>query len=78
MPIFKYTVDDEPFETDQHTLTPRYILTKNAHKDVSLFYLVLRTGNAPPHSYKDQLDESIHMHEKMTFYTNAIGPTPVS
>jgi hypothetical protein len=77
MPTFEYTVDDEPFSTTEHILTPRFILTENAKKDVTLFYLVLRTGNAT-HSYKDTLDEPIHMHEKMTFYTNAIGPTPVS
>lgn len=78
MPNIEFKIDDEPYTTVEKTLTPRDLLGSTfANKDETLFYLVQRTGNAT-HSYKDKLLDEIHMHPRMTFFTNALGPTPVS
>jgi hypothetical protein len=75
-PTFDYTVDDEPQSTNEHTLTPRQILTK-AGIDPETHYLVQIKGQAQE-SYKDKLDEEIHMHQHMKFISVYIGETPVS
>ena len=76
MPKFEYTVDDEPFTTDKHDMTPREILTI-AKYDPSKFYLIQIEGDHEV-SYKDKPDEVIHMHDHMKFITAKLGPTPTS
>ncbi|MGI0094018.1 MAG: hypothetical protein ACREA8_07940, partial [Nitrosotalea sp.] len=55
MPEFKYTVDGEPQETDQHELTPNEIL-KKANIDPQKYYLVQIEGQHQV-PYKDKGDE---------------------
>ena len=71
-----YTVDGEPQQTTERTLTPRQIII-NAGLDPSERYLVEIQGKQQK-SYKDAMDEPIHMHEKQTFVTVFSGPTPVA
>ena len=75
-PIFHYTVDGEAQETSQHVLTPIAIM-KDAGVEPSTHYLVQMIGHDKK-SYQDNPNEEIHMHNHMVFFTNAIGPTPVS
>ncbi len=72
----EYMVDDEEQYTTEKTLTPRQILEK-AGIDPENHYLVQMQGNHRE-SYKDKMDESIHMHEKMKFISVFTGETPVS
>jgi hypothetical protein len=74
--VIDYTVDDEPQQTTEHTLTPTQVLS-NAGIDPHTHYLVEIRG-AHKISYQDKPSEPIHMHEKQTFVSNASGPTPVS
>lgn len=77
MPEFKYYVDSEPQETDQHELTPNEIL-KKAGIDSQKYYLVQIEGQHQI-SYKDKGNEEIHMHENMKFVTVLIqGGVPLS
>lgn len=76
MPTFSYTVDDEPYTTTAHVLTPIQIL-QEAKIDPATHYLVLLQGQHQ-HSYKDNPNEEIHMHEHMKFIAISTGPTPVS
>jgi phosphoribosylanthranilate isomerase len=76
MPMFHYTVDDEPQSTDLHQMTPRQILT-NAGIDSASHYLVQIHGNQKI-SYENKLDEAIQMHQHMKFISVSTGPTPVS
>ena len=62
--------------TEKHEMTPREILDL-AGFDPSKFYLIQIEGDHEV-SYKDRPDEVIHMHDKMTFITAKLGPTPVS
>ncbi len=75
-PVFQYTVDGEAQTTTEHILTPIAIM-KNAGVDPNTHYLVQMIGNTRK-SYQDNPNEEIHMHNHMVFFTNAIGPTPVS
>ncbi|MDD5584335.1 MAG: hypothetical protein PHV55_04700 [Candidatus Omnitrophica bacterium] len=76
MPIFRYTVDDEPQSTELHQMTPRQILT-NAGIDPASHYLVQIEGNHKV-SYEKNPDEIIHVHQHMKFISVSTGPTPVS
>lgn len=76
MPTFQYTVDDEPQSTSEHTLTARQIL-QNAGIDPATHYLVEIKGQHQE-SYKDKMDEALHMHEHMKFISVFNGPTTVS
>jgi hypothetical protein len=71
-----YTVSDEPQSTTQKEMTPVEIM-KNAGVDPAQNYLIQIEGNHKK-SYKDNPNEIIHMHDKMTFITNFMGPKPVS
>ena len=71
-----YTVDDEPQETTEHTLTPVQIMT-NAGIDSASHYLVELVGNTRK-SYKESPTEPIHMHEHQKFATQFTGEVPVS
>ncbi|TMC34102.1 MAG: hypothetical protein E6J28_13535 [Chloroflexi bacterium] len=73
---FDYTVDGEPQETNQHELTPRQILT-DAGLDPTQRYLIQIEGTHQE-SFKERMDETLHMHEKMTFITASLGGTGVS
>lgn len=73
---FKFTVDDEPFSTHEHVLTPTEIL-KIAGIDPANHYLVEIKGKEQV-SYKDKPNEPIHMHEHAKFVSVFTGSTPVS
>jgi hypothetical protein len=75
-PVFHYTVDDEPYSTGEHILTPRQILTE-AGRDIDTYYLVQIKGHEQE-SYKDNTDQEIHMHNNMKFISIFTGETPVS
>jgi hypothetical protein len=73
-----YMLDDEPFTTTEHTLTPRTILG-NAKINAETHYLVLLHGESGQRtSYQGKLDEPITMHPNMKFLSISTGPTPVS
>jgi hypothetical protein len=74
--VIRFSVDDEPVETTEHTLTPRQILTL-AGIDSDNHYLVRIEGRSQ-HSYKDAPDTPIEVHEGEKFISVATGPTPVS
>ena len=76
MPTFQFTVDDEPYNTGEHTLTARQIL-ELAGKDSNSYYLKQIKGQHQE-SYKDKMDELIHMHQHMKFITIYNGSTGVS
>jgi hypothetical protein len=71
-----YSVDGEPQETNEKTLTPRQIIT-DAGLDPNERYLVEIQGKHQK-SYKDVMNEPIHMHEGQKFVTVFTGPTQVA
>jgi len=71
-----FKVNDEPFETTKKQLTPMQIM-ELAGYDPRTNYLVLIEGKHQV-SYQGRPDESIHMHEHMSFVVVSVGPTPVS
>jgi hypothetical protein len=71
-----YTVNDEPQSTTLREMTPVQIM-ENAGIDPAQNYLIQIEGNHQV-SYKDNPNEIIHMHERMKFITNFMGPQPVS
>jgi hypothetical protein len=74
--VFHYTVDDEPYTTNEHTLTPKEILAK-AGLSADNYYLVQIRGREQE-SYKDRPNEPIHMHNDMKFISVFTGETTVS
>lgn len=75
-PTFEFTVDGESYSTSEHTRTPAQIL-QIAGLDPTTHYLV-ELKNKKQESYKDRMNDSIHMHQKMEFLSVFVGPTPVS
>ena len=74
-PAFDFTVDGEPFTTEEHVLTARQILDI-AGVDTNSHYLVeIRGREQVEHK---NLDDEIHMHEHAKFISVSTGPTPVS
>lgn len=73
---FKFSVDDEEFNTHEHILTPIQIL-QIAGIDPATHYLVEIQGNYQM-SYKDKPTEPIHMHQHAKFVSVFTGETPVS
>lgn len=71
-----YTVDDEPFETAERTLTPRKIL-ELAGIDPATHYLVQVEGRHQT-SYQAEPEATLHMRPGMTFISVSTAPTPVS
>ncbi len=71
-----YTVDTKPQETNSRSLTP-YEIMQNAGVDPKTHYLVLILEHGEK-SYKDDPEAEIEMKDCMEFFTNKIGPTPVS
>lgn len=76
MPTFTYEVDAEEYTTDQHELTPRKILEK-AGLSPAIYYLELHDGNHTE-SLQAKMDMPLHMHDRMTFTSIKMGPTPLS
>lgn len=72
-----YTVDGEPQQTTERTLTPRQIL-RDAGIDPETHYLIEIRGHHEHVSYEGRPDEPIHMHPNMRFVSVSTGPTPVS
>ena len=74
--IIHYTVDGEPQQTMERELTPRQILT-SAGLNPAERYLV-RIEGKHQESYKDRMDEPIHLHENEKFVTVFTGPVQVA
>jgi hypothetical protein len=72
-----FTVDGEPFETDQRELTPNQIILDLGHRDPKTNYLVQIDGHHRI-SYQGKGDEPIEIHNGMHFQIVSTGPTPVS
>ena len=72
-----FTIDGDRYATGESKVTARELLVSFAKLDPDLFYLVELDGSHQ-HSYKEKLDETIHLHEKAAFITVSLGPTPVS
>jgi hypothetical protein len=72
-----FSVDGEPFESDQHEWTPDAIIIKFGEKDPKTNYLVRIDGHHP-HSYQGKGDERIEIHNGERFQIVSTGPTPVS
>ena len=72
MPEFHYTVDGEPQETDNYTMTPIQIMKQDSI-DPSKYYLVQYEGSEKI-SYKDDPNKEIHMHNAMVFITIELAP----
>jgi hypothetical protein len=73
----EFTIDGDPHSSHEAKVTARELLVSFAKIDPALFYLVELEGSHQ-RSYKDKLDETIHLHEKAAFITVSLGPTPVS
>lgn len=76
MPTFQFTVDDEPFSTEEHTLTPVEIL-EIAGLDPSTHYVIQIRGNQQ-FSLKDKLNEPININQNAKFISAFTGETTVS
>lgn len=72
-----FTVDGEPFKTDQRELTPNEIIREFGHQDPNTHYLVQIKGGEKI-SYQGKGDEPIKLHDGMRFQVISTGPTPVS
>jgi hypothetical protein len=74
-----YTLDDEPQSTTKRILTPVQIMedAKPEAIDPKTHYLI-RIIRHKKESFKEAPEEPIHMHNRMVFVTNFIGPMPVS
>lgn len=72
-----FTIDGEPFATNEHALTPRQLLEDFIHLDPTTHYLIWVHGPEQT-SYETDPDAVIKIHEKQTFITASLGPTPVS
>jgi hypothetical protein len=72
-----YTVDGEPQQTTERTLTPRQILS-SAGIDPQTHYLVEVRSEHDHVSYEGRPDEPIHVHPNQRFVSVSTGPTPVS
>ncbi|WP_393096699.1 hypothetical protein [Streptomyces sp. LN325] len=69
------TVDGEPVEVAKHT-TPNAVLGL-AGIDAGTHYLVRITGRHQ-HSFAGRGEEEITVHERETFVSVSIGPTPTA
>jgi hypothetical protein len=72
-----FTIDGDRYTSADNKVTARELLVSFAKVDPELYYLVELEGSHQ-HSYKDKLDETIHLHDKAAFITVSLGPTPVS
>lgn len=74
--VIHYTVNDEPQQTQEQSLTPKEIMTlAGINPDEN--YLVGIEGRHRE-SYQDKPDKPIHMHEHQKFVTVFTGSVPVS
>jgi hypothetical protein len=74
--VINYTVNDEPQQTHEQTLTPKQIMTLAGIKPDEN-YLVEIEGRHRE-SYQDKPDKPIHMHEHQKFVSVFTGSVPVS
>ncbi len=74
--VIHYTVNDEPQETTERTLTPRQIMTVAGINAEENFLVEIRGRERK--SYQGHTDEPIHMHEHQKFVTVFTGSVPVS
>ncbi|MDA8331994.1 MAG: hypothetical protein M0027_12515 [Candidatus Dormibacteraeota bacterium] len=71
-----FSVDGEDVSTPYKTLTADQVL-RLAGDNPAERYLVLVEGRHQT-SYKDRGGTEIELHDKMTFVTASLGPTPTS
>lgn len=72
-----FTIDGDRYVSNHNKVTPRELLVSFAKVDAEQVYLVELEGSHQ-HSFKDELDKQITLHEKVEFITVSLGPTPVS
>lgn len=72
-----FTVDGEPFTTDDRTLTANEIIRRFAEKDPATHYLIL-LRRKKKESFQGRGDETIRIKEGDQFMTICVGPTPVA
>jgi hypothetical protein len=77
MHTIRFFVDGEDEVTNEHDLTPNFIIKEFGHKDPATHYLVRLQGNHLE-SYQDKADDPIRMHNNLRFQIISLGPTPVS
>jgi uncharacterized protein YpmB len=70
-------VDSKPVEAPSKTMTAREILVL-VGKDPAQYYLVQLIGKKDQNSYKEKLDEPIHLDQHSRFITVSTGETPAS
>ena len=75
--VIHYTVDGEPQETTEKTLTARRILSA-AGVDTKTHYLVQVQGQQGQVSFKGRLSDEIAMEQQAKFLSVSTGPTTVS
>jgi hypothetical protein len=76
--VIHFTVDGEPVETDQRTLTANEIIAKfGGGLDVSTHYLVeIKEGRQV--SFQGKGNDPVELHNGLAFQIIAIGPMPLS
>jgi hypothetical protein len=75
--LIHFHIDEEPYDTKAHELTPRQLIAEFAGLDPAAYYLVQLRGHEQI-SYQDRPDAEIVMEDHDKFITASIGPTPVS
>lgn len=71
------TIDGEEYNVAKEEMTVRELLVL-AGLDPEASYLILLHGEGQQHSYRDQLDTSVKVHQRMRFVTADLGPAPVA
>jgi hypothetical protein len=75
-PAVEFTVDGQPFKTDEREQLASAILTKYAKVDPANYELGELEGRDPqPKVFKD--NEVVHIHPGARFVTIRVGPGPV-
>lgn len=77
IPEIHFSVDGEPYETTEGSLTPNRIIREFAELDPSTHYLVQIHGHERT-SFEGKGDEPIQMENGIRFQVISTGPTPVS
>ena len=74
-----FSLDGEEETTQEHQLTPNFIISEFGKKDPSTNYLIQLKGNGQEKiNYQGKGEEPIRIHEHIRFQIISTGPTPVS
>jgi hypothetical protein len=73
-----FKVDGEPYQTEDNTLKPNFIISHFAEMDPANHYLVRIKKGVEKESFKDEGDKDIKIHEGDCFIVVPTGATPVS